>query len=198
MASSLSTENTKSESTRRGGVPRVPREHGSPRSPQSRKNAKAARSTAMADLSALKAEAAGQWTLASDQKLQDALLDFSMRLRDKTKNLVSSLETLSNDVDSTDVRLRNTFNEFLMLGNTQFIENVSNCFVDVRGVWEIICVDLLSLLHLITLFALRTSRLELRDTRAELSGYSEMCFSCITRMSELFNFCTLLLSSIFS
>ena len=78
----------------------------------------------MADLSALKAEAAGQWTLASDQKLQDALQDFSMRLRDKTKNLIDGLENLSNDVDSTDVRLRNTFNEFLMLGNTQFIENV--------------------------------------------------------------------------
>jgi len=84
----------------------------------------------MADLSALKAEAAGQWTLASDQKLQDALQDFSMRLRDKTKNLVSSLENLSNDVDSTDVRLRNTFTEFLMLGNTQFIENVSELSSD--------------------------------------------------------------------
>ena len=84
----------------------------------------------MADLSTLKAEALGQWTLASDQKLLDVLRDFSMRLRDKTKSLIDGLENLSNDVDSTDVRLRNTFNEFLMLGNTQFIENVSLALIE--------------------------------------------------------------------
>ncbi len=84
-----------------------------------------------ADLTSLKADAVGTWTLACDHKLQAVLNDFSLRLRDKTKVVVDRLQNLSNDVDSTDVRLRNTFNEFLMLGNTQFIENVSIVFLEI-------------------------------------------------------------------
>jgi hypothetical protein len=78
----------------------------------------------MSELSSFKEEVS-TWTLASDVKFQTALAGFSLRLREKTRDLVDMVENLSNDVDHADVRLRNTFNEFLMLGNTQFIENVS-------------------------------------------------------------------------
>lgn len=38
---------------------------------------------------------------------------------------MQQLQGLDFDVHDLDVGLRNTFNDFLMLGNTQFIENVS-------------------------------------------------------------------------
>ena len=67
----------------------------------------------------------GSWTLASDVKLLGLLSSFSSKLAEKTTNLVNTIEELSSDTSEADVRLRNTFNEFLMLANTQFIENVS-------------------------------------------------------------------------
>ena len=73
----------------------------------------------------LKSEAKGVWTLSSDAKLQAYLSSFSTNLAQKTKALSEKIDDLSNDTDETEVRLRNTFNEFLLLSNTQFIENVS-------------------------------------------------------------------------
>ena len=80
----------------------------------------------MTELSDLKVLAHENWTLEADIKLQSYLAAFSTRLGQKTKTLVDNVEHLSNDVAQADVQLRNTFNEFLMLGNTQFIENVSS------------------------------------------------------------------------
>ena len=82
----------------------------------------------MAELAELRTLNAENWSLESDIKLQSYLQGFSTRIGQKTKTLVDNVEHLSNDVGEADVRLRNTFNEFLMLGNTQFIENVSSFF----------------------------------------------------------------------
>jgi WASH complex subunit FAM21 len=68
---------------------------------------------------------ADKWNLSCDIKLLDYLQKFSLDLSVKTKDLVNKVEDLGSDVSEADVRLRNTFNEFLMLANSQFIENVS-------------------------------------------------------------------------
>lgn len=73
----------------------------------------------------LKAEARENWTLASDQRLVAYLRQFSSDLTAKTKGIVDRIDALSDDADEADIRLRNTFNEFLNLANSQFIENVS-------------------------------------------------------------------------
>lgn len=64
-----------------------------------------------------------QWSLQSDIQLFDYLQSFSNNLTVKTKTLVDQVEDLSHETAEIDVRLRNTFNEFLMLADTQFIEN---------------------------------------------------------------------------
>jgi len=72
----------------------------------------------------LKAEV-GTWNLGSDVKLLEFLQKFSGNLANRTRDLVNRVDGLSADVAEADVRLRNTLNEFLMLANSQFIENVS-------------------------------------------------------------------------
>lgn len=67
---------------------------------------------------------APSWTLASDQKLLEALQSLSRTFMDQSQACVSKVNELSYEVTSSEISLRNTFNEFLMLGNTQFIENV--------------------------------------------------------------------------
>jgi hypothetical protein len=42
----------------------------------------------------------------------------------KTKQLEAHVDALVYDTKTVDVRLHNTFNQFLMLSNSQFIENV--------------------------------------------------------------------------
>lgn len=64
------------------------------------------------------------WSLASDQKLLEALQNLSSQFLDRSQACISKVNELSLDVTHSEVSLRNTFNEFLMLGNTQFIENV--------------------------------------------------------------------------
>ncbi len=53
------------------------------------------------------------------------LEEFSNNLVSKTKALESQLDSLIFDAKATDVQVHDTFNEFLMLSNNQFIENVS-------------------------------------------------------------------------
>ena len=78
----------------------------------------------MEGIEELKQESA-QWTLASDEKLLAVLRKFSVNISNKTRELVKRVDDLGSDVCVTEVRLRNTFNEFMILANTQFIENVS-------------------------------------------------------------------------
>ena len=64
------------------------------------------------------------WNLGSDKKLLDALQKFSSQIQDHTKNIVDKVENLNTATVDTHCRLRNTFNEFLLLANSQFVENV--------------------------------------------------------------------------
>ena len=75
------------------------------------------------DVAALKSEVA-QWRLSSDIKLQEYLSKMSNNVAAKTKALVDTIDDLQSEASDADVRLRNTFCEFLMLANSQFIENV--------------------------------------------------------------------------
>lgn len=65
------------------------------------------------------------WTLASDQKLLEALKQFSTSFTDQAKSSIKKVDNLSFDVSASETSLRNAFNEFIMLGNSQFMENVS-------------------------------------------------------------------------
>ncbi len=76
------------------------------------------------DLKTLKSDL-NNWTLASDQKLLDLLQNFSREIDEKASKCCNDVDSLSHDVAETEVCMRNIFNEFLMLGSTQFIENVS-------------------------------------------------------------------------
>ena len=96
------------------------------------------------DLADLKTEAVS-WNLASDEKLLAALQKFSDGLTERTKDFVGKVDTLGFDVAESEVALRNTFNEFLMLGNSQFIENVRKRNITVAcsiavGLFEFITV----------------------------------------------------------
>lgn len=52
------------------------------------------------------------------------LQDFSQRMLSKTHEIEKQLDSLICDTKATDSRLHTVFNDFLMLSNTQFIENV--------------------------------------------------------------------------
>lgn len=76
------------------------------------------------DISELKGEVK-TWNLASDSKLLEYLQHFSSGVTDRTKSFAEKVDELTFDVADSEVSLKNTFNDFLMLGNSQFIENVS-------------------------------------------------------------------------
>lgn len=64
------------------------------------------------------------WNLASDQKLFEALQNFSKTISERVQNCIKNVDELNYEVSDSEVSLHNTFNDFLMLGDTQFIENV--------------------------------------------------------------------------
>lgn len=63
------------------------------------------------------------WSLAADSGLFLFLQDFSQRMLSKTHEIEKQLDTLIRDTKATDSCLHSVFNDFLMLSNTQFIEN---------------------------------------------------------------------------
>lgn len=63
------------------------------------------------------------WNLAADAGMLLYLKQFSQRIISRTHDTGKLVDTLSHDAVMLDVRLHNTFNEFQMLANTQFIEN---------------------------------------------------------------------------
>ncbi|RHY33596.1 hypothetical protein DYB32_001525 [Aphanomyces invadans] len=63
------------------------------------------------------------WTLAEDAALASQLKLFSQQLFAKTKELENSIWELGLAAEKSDVRLNNTINHFLMLSDSQFIEN---------------------------------------------------------------------------
>jgi len=65
------------------------------------------------------------WTLENDIQLLSALREYSATLGSRTISLIDRVDELSSNVTVAQTRLRNMFNEFMMMSNTQFIENVS-------------------------------------------------------------------------
>ncbi|KAK1791585.1 hypothetical protein P4O66_013589, partial [Electrophorus voltai] len=63
------------------------------------------------------------WSLAADSGLFLCLQDFSQRMLSKTHEIEKQLDGLIRDTKATDSCLHTVFNDFLMLSNTQFIEN---------------------------------------------------------------------------
>ncbi|XP_066548868.1 WASH complex subunit 2 isoform X2 [Amia ocellicauda] len=63
------------------------------------------------------------WSLAADSGLLLFLQDFSQRMLSKTHEIEKQLDGLIRDTKATDSCLHTVFNDFLMLSNTQFIEN---------------------------------------------------------------------------
>ena len=63
------------------------------------------------------------WCLLYDDELHRYLKSFSADLFSKTKRVQDSLDALVQSTNATEVRLNNAVNSFLMLSDTQFIEN---------------------------------------------------------------------------
>ncbi|XP_051472876.1 WASH complex subunit 2-like isoform X2 [Apus apus] len=63
------------------------------------------------------------WSLASDAGLLQFLQEFSQQTISRTHEIKKQVDGLINETKATDCRLHNVFNDFLMLSNTQFIEN---------------------------------------------------------------------------
>jgi hypothetical protein len=70
------------------------------------------------------------WNLRSDETLLKSLKSFSDNLKERASLLVQSLDDLNFETVEVECNLKNTFNEFLMLVDTQFIENVSLLFIN--------------------------------------------------------------------
>ncbi|XP_056291798.1 WASH complex subunit 2 isoform X2 [Pseudoliparis swirei] len=68
-------------------------------------------------------QSSANWSLAADSGLFLFLQDFSQRMLSKTHDIEKQLDSLMRDTKATDSCLHSVFNDFLMLSNTQFIEN---------------------------------------------------------------------------
>jgi len=64
-----------------------------------------------------------QWNLAADAGLYNYLEDFSRKLMERTKATQDTVDDLVNFCTATTIGTHNVFNEFLLLSNSQFIEN---------------------------------------------------------------------------
>ena len=53
------------------------------------------------------------------------LKEFSQRMVVKTHEIEKQVDTLVSEARATDTRVNNVYNDFLMLSNIQFVENVS-------------------------------------------------------------------------
>ncbi|XP_015264379.1 PREDICTED: WASH complex subunit FAM21-like, partial [Gekko japonicus] len=63
------------------------------------------------------------WSLAADAGLLRFLQEFSQQTISRTHEIKKQMDGLVQETKNTDCRLHNVFNGFLMLSNTQFIEN---------------------------------------------------------------------------
>lgn len=68
-------------------------------------------------------KSSNSWSLGADAGLLNFLKEFSQQTISRTHEIEKQLDGLVREVKSTDCRLHNVFNDFLMLSNTQFIEN---------------------------------------------------------------------------
>ncbi|XP_043406475.1 WASH complex subunit 2C isoform X12 [Chelonia mydas] len=63
------------------------------------------------------------WSLAADAGLLHFLQEFSQQTISRTHEIKKQVDGLIHETKATDCRLHNVFSDFLMLSNTQFIEN---------------------------------------------------------------------------
>ncbi|XP_074855987.1 WASH complex subunit 2C isoform X2 [Carettochelys insculpta] len=63
------------------------------------------------------------WSLAADAGLLHFLQEFSQQTISRTHEIKKQVDGLIHETKAIDCRLHNVFNDFLMLSNTQFIEN---------------------------------------------------------------------------
>lgn len=75
-------------------------------------------------LASLQLMISSQFPFLSLSQLFLFLQDFSQRMLSKTHEIEKQLDSLIRDTKATDSCLHSVFNDFLMLSNTQFIENV--------------------------------------------------------------------------
>lgn len=75
------------------------------------------------------------------------LQNFSQRMLSKTHEIEKQLDGLIQDTKATDSCLHTVFNDFLMLSNTQFIENVR-----LRNYFFIIVLSHLLYLNIIVIY----------------------------------------------
>ncbi|XP_035610501.1 WASH complex subunit 2C-like isoform X4 [Oncorhynchus keta] len=68
-------------------------------------------------------QTSANWSLAADSGLFLFLQEFSQRMLSKTHEIEKQLDGLIRDTKATDCCMHTVFNDFLMLSNTQFIEN---------------------------------------------------------------------------
>ncbi|XP_060068173.1 WASH complex subunit 2C-like [Ylistrum balloti] len=66
---------------------------------------------------------AGNWSLAADAGLLLHLQEFSQRMILRVHEIEKGVDGLLHDSKLTSVRVNNVFNDFIMLANTQFVEN---------------------------------------------------------------------------
>ena len=66
-----------------------------------------------------------EWNAACDYGLLRYMQDFSNQLVNRTRELNSQIDGLMYLTQSTDTNVFSTFNKFLMLSDTQYIENVN-------------------------------------------------------------------------
>lgn len=78
----------------------------------------------MASLDQLRSQASS-WNLGADKQLLGFLQEFSQSFLGKTKALQEELDDLVYETKGAELKINNAFNEFLMLSNSQFLENVS-------------------------------------------------------------------------
>ncbi|XP_023564166.1 WASH complex subunit 2A [Octodon degus] len=75
------------------------------------------------------------WSLAADAGLLQFLQEFSQQTISRTHEIKKQVDGLIRETKATDCRLHNVFNDFLMLSNTQFIENVNFQIRDTNQRW---------------------------------------------------------------
>jgi hypothetical protein len=84
------------------------------------------------------------WDLGSDRKLLEALERFSGSIREKSLHLLAEVDNLNSDSVDLECNFRNSFNEFLSLADTQFIENVRAAMTVYLYLW---CLQEIFYLH---------------------------------------------------
>lgn len=76
------------------------------------------------------------------QQLLRFLQEFSQQTISRTHEIKKQVDGLISETKATDCRLHNVFNDFLMLSNTQFIENVSMFLHSVKLVFQALVLSL--------------------------------------------------------